>query len=183
MRRVVESGHYYRVKGPTRWSKVGWEILEKVRCPEDRTMLFVDDVHELKDVSPREAILSNIAFSPNPDYFVLESEVSMLALGVLERLQNLSKKSSRPRVYEEENITSWRGFPVVNGKGPTCVLLDAGLMLKKHQLGFTQALNILPFYYEEQQRRLLQVVGKVIPEIKLEVLLYDLKGNFWEMSL
>ncbi len=183
MRRVVESGHYYRVKGPTRWSQVGWEILEKVRCPEDRTMLFVDDVHELKDVSPREAMLSNVAFSPNPDHFVLESEVSVLAMDVLGRLQSFPKKSSRPRTDEEEGITKWRGFPIINGKGPTCVLLDAGLMLEKHRLSFTRALNILPFYYEEQQRRLLQVVEKVIPEITLEVLLYDLKGNFWEMSL
>jgi len=144
--KVIESGHYYSAKGPTAWSSVGWSILEKIRGPEDRTLLFVDDVHGLRDVSEREAILPNIDFSLNPDYLVLESEMMVPARGVLGRLQNLPN-GSRPRT-NGDGVVKWRGFPILSRR-PHCVLLDAGLMLHKHRLGFSRALNILPNFYEE----------------------------------
>lgn len=184
---IIESGHFYKAKGPTKWSQVGWNILESIKRPDDRTLLFVDDVHELSDVSQSEARLPSVTFSPNPDYLVLESEAISPALEVFGRLQGLPNGSRPKEVLDEMGLVAigakWRGFPILGLKGPKCVLLDAGLMLKKHRLGFDQALNILPFFYEEEQKRLLQIVKKVIPEIKLEVLLYGLEGNFWKLPL
>ena len=178
--KIIEAGHYYMAKGPTEWSQVGWNILEKIKCKNDKTLLFVDDIHELFDISLLEKNSFNINFSPKSDFLVLESEMKIFAFEVFSRLEKLHKKS-RPRQRGDETI-KWHGFNVIDSRGPTCVLSDAGLVLKKSQLGFNKAVNILPFFYKSEQERLLEIVKKVIPEIDLEVVFFNLNGDFWKIK-
>lgn len=175
--KIIEAGHYYSTKGPTIWSAIGWEIMLSMLTDNDKSMLFIDDIHSLEDVSPEEVALLQIEFNPKPNFTVLESTVVAKAWDVLDLLKALPKKK-RARV----NSGRWycSGFPLVTKSGmPNCVLLDAGLTLLKNELGFLEGVNILPKFYEEQQRKLLRVVAKALPDFHLWVVLYDLDGNFW----
>ena len=178
--RILEAGHYYPAKGPTIWSVVGWEIMLGMRADNDTSMLFIDDVHDLGDVSPDEALLPKVEFNPNPDLVVLESEFVEKAWEFLELLKKLPRKR-RAR----NNSGKWycSGFPLVTKSGmPNCVLLDAGLTLLKSELGFLEGVNILPKFYEEQQTKLLRLVAKALPNFHLRVVLYDLDGKSWELE-
>jgi len=177
---ILEAGHYYSAKGPTIWSIVGWEIMLGMRTNDDKSMLFIDDIHSLHDLSPMEAILLKVEFHPRPDFEVLESEVAVKAWEFLDILKVLPRKK-RAR----NNSTRWycSGFPLTTNSGtPNCVLLDAGLTLLKRELGFREGVNILPKFYEEQQRKLLRLVTKALPDFRLRVVLYDLEGNIWDVK-
>lgn len=178
--RVLEAGHYYSAKGPTIWSAVGWEIMLSMRGDDDKSMLFIDDVHDWGDVPPDEVLLPKVEFDPSPDFVVLESEVVVKAWEFLELLKKLPRKR-RAR----NNSGRWycSGFPLVTKSGaPSCVLLDAGLTLLKSELGFREGVNILPKFYEEQQIKLLRLVAKALPNFRLRVVLYDLEGKSWELK-
>lgn len=178
--RILEAGHYYSVKGPTMWAVVGWEIMLSMLAHGDKNMLFTDDVHGLNDVSPDEKPMSKVEFNPSADFVVLESAVVGKAWEFLELLKKLPKRR-RARV----NSGRWHcsGFSLITKSGtPNCVLLDAGLTLLKSELGFREGINILPKFYEEQQRKLLRLVSKTLPDFHLRVVLYDLKGKFWEIK-
>ena len=162
------------------WSVVGWKGMEGMRHPGDKSMLFIDDVHDLRNVSQDEVLLPKVEFSPNADLIVRESEVVAKAWEFLELLKKLPRKR-RAR----NNSGRWycSGFPLMTRSGtPDCVLLDAGLTLLKSKLGFREAVNILPKFYEEQQVKLLRLVRKALPDFYLKVVLYDLEGNFWKMK-
>ncbi len=178
--RILEAGHYYSVKGSTMWSVVGWEIMLRMRANGDKTMLFIDDIHCLSDVSADEIRLPKMEFDPNADLVVLESAIVAKAWEFLELLKKLPKKR-RAR----SNSGRWfcSGFPLVTKSGmPNCVLLDVGLTLLKSELGFREGVNILPKFYEEQQRKLLRLVAKALPSFRLRIILYDLEGKFWELK-
>ena len=180
-RRIIEAGHYYAAKGPTQWSQIGWEILERIRTPRDASMLFVDDFHALEDVSECERHLDNVPFDPNPDVLVREACLSAESAEVLWRLKELPRK----RRARTNGNGKWycSGFPITGEDGqPLCVLLDAGLTLRKQQLGFGEGVNIVPCFYEEEQRQLLRLVGKAIPDFSMVVILFDLDGRSWEMN-
>lgn len=154
---IIEAGHYYQKKGPTIWSQVGWGLIElfiETRYSEENTkrMLFIDDVHSIENVNASEIHLPNIEFNPKVDYLVFESSMNEFAFEILQKLTSdtLSKKS-RARMH---NGGSWfcSGFPITHNNGnPKCVLLDAGLTLYKQKLGFDSGINIVPFFYEEEQ--------------------------------
>lgn len=181
MSRIIEAGHYYLAKGPTDWSRMGSQIMERIKLPSDKTMIFIDDIHPLKDMSQSEIKLPPISFNHNFDYLIMESNVLEEARCVLEVLKKLPKRS---RCRTNGN-SRWfcSGFPVTDEQGfPNCVLLDTGLTLRKQSLGFAKGINILPYFYEEQQRKLLRIVKKAIPAFLLEVILYNLDGSFWRMQ-
>lgn len=180
--RILEGGHYYRVKGATTWSSVGWGILESLKQPGDKTVLLVDDVHEISDVSEEERELTNIEFSPNVDYIVMESDVYVETQIILAMLSGLPKKKRAKRGVNGKWFIS--GFSLTNEEEcPLCVLWDAGLTLRKRNLGFQEGINVLPYFYEEEQIRLLRIVSKVIPDFCLRVVLYKLNGDFWKLSI
>ena len=183
MGRILESGHYYRAKGPTSWSVLGWEILSKLKQPGDFSLLFIDDVHKAHDVHHEERELPVVEFSPNADIEVLESRTHDEALEILQRLLALSN-GKRPKLGKDDR---WycSGFPLTNARGePLCVLLDAGLTLLKSKIpGVESAVNILPCYYESQQRNLMRLVTKALPGFSLETVLYDSTGKFWTMHV
>lgn len=180
--RILESGHYYLVKGPTLWARRGWEILEKIKRPEDKTMLMVDDLHHnLEDVAKKERDLPIEDFFPEPDFTVMESSLRPEAERILSWLMLLPRGQRVNQDKQEKFFLS--GIPLTNGAGqPLCILLDAGLTLKKHTLGFKECVNILPFFYQEEQSNLLRIVKKTIPGLSLEVILYDLDGKYWYLT-
>ena len=179
--RILEAGHYYGAKGPTAWSSVGWKILESLKQPGDRTMLLVDNIHPISDVSEEEQELPNIEFSLNADYTVMESDVYLESQVILATLKRLPKKKRAKRGPNGKWFIS--GFSLTNEEEfPLCVLWDAGLTLKKRNLGFQEGINILPYFYEEEQIKLLRIIAKAIPAFRLRAVLYKLNGNFWELG-
>jgi len=179
---ILESGHYYQAKGVTKLSEIGWSVLENLKSSRDETVLYVDDVHGVEDVGEEERNLPVIPFIADADNTILESAMVPYALTILEKLKNLSRKK-RARVG---NDGRWfcSGFSVTNKSGfPNCVLLDAGLTLWKSKQGFKEGINILPWFYESEQRDLLRLIAKAIPDFSLTVILYDLNGKFWEMEV
>lgn len=180
--RILEAGHYYLAKGPTLWSVVGWEIMKGMCSGSDKSMLFIDDVHNLDDVSADEAELPVVAasFNSEADFVILESQVKDKARDMLRILMSLPKKR-RPRL--RGRIWYCSGFALNYDTGTyACTLFDAGLTLFKSQLGFREGVNILPKFYEEQQTKLLRLVQKALPDFRLRVVLYDLDGKSWELE-
>jgi hypothetical protein len=179
--RIIEAGHYYQSKGPTEWSQVGWSVMQNVRAEEDKTMIFVDDFHTLKDVSQLETDLPVVDFHPHADYTVMESAMVEYARDALGILQNLPKR----RRARTNRLSRWycSGFAITdNRERPLCLLLDLGLSLYKwRMLGFCEGINIVPCFYEEEQRRLCRLMAKAVPSFSLEVLLYDLRGKHWKL--
>lgn len=178
--RIIEAGHYYKSKGATQMSIIGWDILKKIKQPNDKTSLLIDDVHALADLHHNERNLSVTKnFNHDADYILMESEMKTTALDILEILKNLPKRKKATL-----NNGKWfcSGFPITDNQGnPLCVLLDTGLTLTKKRMGFNKGVNILPFYYEEEQRRLLRLIKKTIPDFKLSIILFNDKGEYWEM--
>lgn len=182
MPRLLEAGHYYLAKGPTEYSQVGWKILRALCLTNDRSLLFLDDIHEKSDVHAEEIDLPIVTgFTPIADHTVYESEVASEAFEVLEILCGLPKAKRARRNGEDRWFCS--GFPITNPLGnPLCVLLDAGLTLRKMRLGFLEHVNILPYFYEEQQRHVLKLIAKALPTCSTRVVLYRLDGTCWDMQ-
>lgn len=180
---VLEAGHYYEAKGPTAWSSKGWDILSSLARPQDARLLFVDDVHPLKDVSDYERDLPVIFFepTPGPTHLVTESSVLPDAYMALERLKGLSRRK-RARITGSSKVMRCSGHALINGDGtPLCLFYDLGLTWQKYHLGYRRGLNILPTSYALEQQRLLKIVRKALPDFHLDVVLYDLDGTYWQL--
>jgi len=175
--RILEAGHYYQAKGPTLWSVVGWRILEQLRQLDDKTMLFIDDFHELKDLDETERDALVVDFAPNPDYIAYEASLVPDAERVFQMLMELPPRR-RPKQKEDG---SWKLNGTIKLKYPsgkfTCVMLDAGLCLKKSEIA-GEAVNIVPYYYESEQKNLLAILRKAMPDFSLQVVLFELNGEF-----
>jgi len=177
---VLEAGHYYAAHGPTQWSTDGWAILERIQGGHDSSMLFVDDVHPIGDVWVEERSMPVIYFDPAPDHIIRESEVVPEAAEYLDLLRGLSKKHRATRQDGKPWFCS--GFPITDkNEQPLCVLLDAGLTLRKYKLGFRSGTNILPWYYRDEQCRLRRLVEKVLPDFSLHIVLFDQSGECFEI--
>ncbi len=163
------------------WSIVGWEILENLKRLDDKTMVLVDDLHTISDMSAEERDLPSVEFALHSDYLIMESAVHAEAINVLSNLQKLPKKKRARLGHDGKWFVS--GFLLTDEKEkPLCVLLDAGLTLRKRDLGFQEGINILPYFYEKEQVRLLRIIAKAIPDFHLRTILYKLNGEFWELG-
>lgn len=170
--RILEGGHFYASKGPTPHASMGWQILEDFREGGDKTMLFIDDVHLMDDVPEQEIGLPVIEFSPQADFVVMESQMSNWGLQVLERLKQLPRKSrAKPMNGNGAWFCSGSKLTANDGK-PLCLLLDVGLTLYKQHLGFNHGVNVLPSFWEAEQRALLKLVNKAMPDFHLDVFLF-----------
>jgi len=178
--RIVEAGHYYSAHGPTKWAEVGWRILLETRREEDASLLLIDNLHPIGDVSEHERRLPvESGYESRADYVIMEADLIFRGEDALSVLKTLHK---RKRARQKSGAWFCSGFPITNQRGePTCVLLDAALTVLKHDLGFNHAVNILPYYYEEEQRDLLRLVAKLLPGFRLDVILFDIDGRSWEM--
>lgn len=173
---IWEAGHYYLSKGPTVWTEAGWNLMKALAHEDDARLLFLDDVHPLSDVSSCERSLRTIAFDPEPlpTHVVAESQMQVYSEPILETLAALPKRKRARRVR-----SGWlcSGHQLMTGDGrPTCLLLDLGLTWYKRSLGYRTAVNIVPEFYEEQQRKLLRLVEKAMPDFDLRVILHDKNG-------
>lgn len=177
---IYEAGHYYQAKGPTAWSELGWKILSALADPADARVIFVDDVHTLGDVNTAEVDLPVIEFNPEPapTHTLLESAMRLEALEMLEALKALPKKKRARKSNGSERWHCGEHQLTKHDGTPLCLLLDLGLSYHKHRLGFRRAVNIVPEFYEEEQRALLRLVEKALPELRQEVILYDFSGRW-----
>jgi hypothetical protein len=173
---IWEAGHYYHAKGPTVWSAVGWRVMAKLAHRSEARMLFVDDVHPETSVHHRERGLDRIMFNPIPKPTHLALESGMLEHGkvALEHLKKLPKRRKARKIGGRWHCS---GFPLEGSSGqPLCLFFDLGLTWHKRQLGFHRAVNVVPEYYAEEQRRLVRLVKKAMPDFQLIVLLHDIEG-------
>jgi len=177
---IWEGGHYYEAKGPTQWSHESWKILTKYAASQDARLLFVDDVHALEDVHTFERELESFAFNPvpAPTHIVTESSVHGKALEALEQLKRLPKRQRARKGRSGAWYCSGFQLTKAGGDSPLCLLYDMGLTFLKRELGFTHAVNILPSFYEAEQRRLKKLVSRILPEFHLDVVLHDLEGSW-----
>lgn len=180
MTRIIEAGHYYLAKGPTKWSKVGWSILESIKQSGDQTLLMIDDVHSLDDMSESEQSLVTQTFDPSPDILVYESELVSYSRQALGQLKELSKKKRARKNGNGKWFCS--GMSLTDERGrPLCLLYDAGLSLLKSEKA-DGAINILPYFYQDEQVALLRIMEKILPDFCIEVILFDLGGKYWKME-
>lgn len=173
---IWEGGHYYVSKGPTHWSVKGWNLMQKMMAAHDHSLLFIDDIHGVEQLSAEEQIAEVLPFSPSPNHSVLESAMVQTALDVLTELKGLPKK----KAARQSPMGSWfvSGFPITKADGaPLCVLLDAALTVTKRNLGYTAGVNILPFHYAPQQAQVNRVLQKILPEFQLQSLYFDAQGQ------
>lgn len=180
-RAVWEAGHYYEDLGPTRWTVAGWQILTHLSHKDDQRMLFVDDVHSRQDVHDLERCEEIVEFfpRPHPNFLVTESAMVDAAFTVLEHLKYLPRRK-RARLTWRPRRWSCSGLSLTTPDGrPLCLLFDLGLTWHKYRLGFRKVVNVLPFFYESQQRGLIRIARKIMPDLKIEVVLYNLEGQWY----
>lgn len=185
-RTVWEAGHYYAAKGPTEWTLIGWSILSRLADPNDGRMLFIDDVHSLDQLHESERVMPSVVFDPwpTPTHWVTESSVGQDAVEILTKLRcrETVPKRSRARKTGKPRRWCYLGMPLASiADEPLCLLYDVGLTARKQVFGFSRAINIVPSFYEFEQRRLTRIIKKILPEFKLEVILFDLSGKWWRM--
>ncbi len=179
---IWEAGHYYGAKGPTVWTLQGWNILANLAQPNEPRMLFVDDVHPLDQLHPLEREAPIVPFDPRPEptHRLTESAMRTNALLALDRLQQMPR---RRRARKSGGRWSCAGFPLTTTAGdPLCLLFDLGLTYHKHELGFVRGVNILPSFYEQQQRRLQSLTRRLLPDFQLDVVLFDEQGRHWFLN-
>lgn len=183
---LYEGGHFYASHGPTLWSKVGWELVSQLRQPGDHTTLLIDDVHPKSLLNAQETNLPVLKeFHPDPCFTVKESEMAGMGMEVLEMLKQL-QVGRRHRALHRGQPKRWMcsGFPLttppnghINGD-PLCLLYDLGLTLFKYRLGFRTTVNVLPAFYESEQYGLIKIARKIMSDLELAVVLYDLDGSW-----
>lgn len=181
MGRIIDAGHYYLCHGPTFWSMRGWELAEKLRTPSDDLLLFIDDIHTRSDLNETERALAAVDFQPKPNLVLFEKDMIDPAQEMLGRLQKLSKKKRARQNGKGKWFCSGNAL-TDDAESPLCSLLDAGLTLYKSRLGYDAAVNILPYFYENQQLQLLSLLAKALPEFPLTVILFDEEGNYWNLK-
>ncbi len=183
---LFESGHYYQSHGPTLWSQVGWNIVSQLRQPGDHTTIMVDDVHPSSNLNAKETNMPVIEFNPDPCFTVMESTMVEPGMEILKMLVNLPVgRRHRPALRgNPKGYWACSGFPLtskLNGKGerePLCLLYDMGLTLYKYRLGFRRMINVLPEFYSSEQYGLIKLVHKVVPDLELSAVLYDMDGGW-----
>ncbi len=180
MARILEAGHYYLAKGPTQWSLMGWKLMHGLRRNGDASLLFVDDIHSAAEAPKPERELPAITFAPIADFRIQESWLVDESWRALDRLKRLSR-TKRARWSRGAWYCSGARLTTVSG-APTCVLYDLGLTIYKLNQGFRSGINILPEFWEPQQRRVVRLITKAVPEFSLEVVLYDLNSRFWNLD-
>lgn len=182
--RIIEAGHYYAAYGPTIWSTVGVDILNKIRQPSDKTMLFVDDFHPIANVSHFEKSEEIVELFFDPDILVLESKMVEKAKEILGQLLILEQKKKRAHLNQKDGKYYISGFPITNSIGtPLCVLLDAALTVYKYELGYKNIVNILPSYYGTEQEHLIKILGKLnLKDLNFSIILFEKDGNFHQVD-
>ena len=175
---IWEAGHYYVSKGPTAWAQAGWQLMATLASKTDSRMLFVDDIHPIDMVNECERDLDRIDLDldPLPTHVSVESEMLAHAHEALKALEALPK---RHRARKIRGAWHCSGFPLQAESGrPLCLFFDLGLTWRKRQLGFRQAVNVVPEFYAEEQRRLLRLTTKAMPDFNLRVVVHDRHGSW-----
>ncbi len=175
-KRIIEAGHYYSAHGPTDLSLLGVKIAKQVTTTEDVLCLFIDDHHK----NPPQNELSVPVADLDHKFFSLilhESNMLTPAYQLLEHLCSLPKKKRAEKSKNGQYFCSGFAITTVDGV-PLCVLLDAALTQIKHQMGFDEIINILPYHYEEEQKNLFRLLAKILPDgVKVTSLLFNEKGD------
>ncbi len=200
---IVEAGHFYAQEGFSETSKQGWELGKECNWTSmlfiddvhpESNKIYEND----KKIIPVHIDLSKIIWniseetisviekvnknnfvnvdSPiyelQPEVIILEWEMKIYSEKVLEVLENLSRKK-RARINEKWTFCS--NIKIFDSEGtPTCVWYDLWLTyLKEKKLWATEAINILPLNYEEQQENVHRIYKKVNPNFNFHTLFFN----------
>ncbi len=174
-----EAGHYYQSYGPTKWTEISWKILEEMAHPDDCSLVMIDDVHKVSEMNPLEQI-ENI---PRPELdattIILESQMEKYGWEVLNKLNALPSRRKRPRKRGKDGrwVCSGSLLTTPDSK-PMCLLYDLGLTwFKYNKLCFRHVVNILPEFYFSEQHALMRIARRIMPDLRLEAVLFDLEGR------
>jgi hypothetical protein len=180
---LVEAGHYYQCKGVTTYSYTGREICYKIKKVGDKTMLFIDNVHNKFEMFDQERNIEDIptdnkmtfakAFHRGFDFIIKESEL----LDDVDRIFDFIKRFGK--VKHSKTGKYFSGIKLFHANNyPTCVMLDVCLTFRKRGLGYSHLINILPEFYLPQQQQLKKIISRILPEIKFEVLLFSSEESY-----
>lgn len=198
---IIEAGHLYDAIGQTQWSVVGWKLLAALGRQDDMNVLLVDNIHGedkmfleekvfpegyIKRTDEEDGNRMPYIWDPQPDFVIKESELLPEALASLFLLRRVNavyrhSKKSEKWFYEDWELTDDYGTP-------RCLLYDVGFSYWKgrHMGDFVGAVNILPHFYEEEQKKLLALFNHLVvpenPDWKQEVILFDLDGTYWYLG-
>ena len=140
----------------------------------------IDDVTKLHDVPRPEAELA--PFLGSKDYSAIADQPTMQLSQftssneeVLEGLFGAGRSIQHVPYF-------YRGYLLVDAElRPQPFLFEAALTLYKSRLCPRGCVNVLPYFYGEQQYALRELVKEIIPDFSLQVILYDFE-RFWDME-
>lgn len=178
---VWEAGHFYQCHGQTEWTKMSWEIMRDLAHPDHLSMVMIDDVHEIKDMNPHELIptLPDLQLDPEPGIVVMESAMEEYGIKVMDELHRLPSRRKRPRKRGKDGRCSCSGSLLTTpDEKPMCLLYDLGLTwFKYNTMSFRHIVNVLPEFYYSEQHALMRIARRLMPNLILEAVLFDLQGR------
>lgn len=192
---LIEACHYPPYQYPTNAEQISVEILGSLLRLRDATLILLDDVTPLHRLPRWRRNLRRVPIDFHPNFIEHESKLDAPGLEVLSMLQIKGLAEFHAEAWYQEQLD--RGYNDICIQGgwffenirlttsagtPTVVLRDAGLTLKKHRYGFTHLINILHEDFGNEQHKLKRLVAAAMPEITLEVILYNLLGQNWPLE-
>ena len=178
---IWEAGHFYHSYGPTEWTKVSWDIMKELAHPDDCSLVMIDDVHSVSEMDSEEQIpkLLELNLDPESNITILESAMEKHAWVVMDKLHKLPSRRKRPRKRSKDGRWSCSGSLLTTPNGrPMCLLYDLGLTwFKYNTMCFRHVVNVLPEHYYSEQHALMRIAKRIMPELTLEAVLFDLKGR------
>lgn len=176
-----EAGHFYQAYGQTELTKMSWEIMRELAHPEHFSVVMIDDVHSVSEMNPLEQaqLLPDLELDPAPSVVVLESQMEKYALEALDELHRLPSRRKRPRKRGKDGRLSCSGSLLTTPDDkPMCLLYDLGLTWFKHNtMCVKHVVNVLPDFYYSEQHALMRISRRLMPNLILEAVLFDIQGR------
>lgn len=170
--RIVEAGHTFSALGPNLWSTLSWAIAQSIITPADTLCQLIDDQRPLAEISSPERLASKTApLSPEPTFILKESELVMWAGKALARLKG-ARQNDRTGYWMCHSLQL-----TDEQENPTALLMELGLCLYKHSLGFSQSTVILPTHYARLQKGVFILLPLLLPTFSHTVILFDKEGK------
>lgn len=184
--KIVEYWHYYEKQWPTKWTLQSIEVFNKLKenwyfWDQIFKVLFIDDVHD-QNPFESETISQCIDFASLWfDKHIFESRTKITALQLIQAMEANNDitvvKDGYKKFLKKGSKTK---IELVDGKNPSCVMMDASLTLMKSKYG-EHIINILPLSYKKQQENLHKIIYELFSinvlktPIHLESVLFDSK--------
>lgn len=193
MSRLIEAVHYPTCHHQTYAEKISVNILPVHLTTNARTLVLLDDLTPVEHLPSWRRGLPYVPIDFHPNYVEWESQLNPPAMEALELLKVAGAVDFQQDFWEQKLLDRGRKETCIPGgwffgkirltyaERPVTVLRDLGLTLKKHRYGFDHLVNILHEDYANEQCKLKLLVAAALPHINLQVIIYNLSGESWEL--